>query len=141
MWVRKWSSSSLPCPFNSQILWKEMFPIFAWTIWSSHYKTTMEGTSFDGTYILKWAKSLSVEFFYHRFDMPTSIRKEPVLIGWTPPPFGFVKLNSDGSTFGNLRFAGAGGVLRDYAGIDTKFFNNLNMKLELIITVYDKFTA
>ena len=101
----------------------------------------MEGTSFDGTYILKWAKSLSVEFFYHRSDMPTSIRKEPVLIGWTPPPFGFVKLNSDGSTFGNLRFAGAGGVLRDYAGIDTKFFNNLNMKLELIITVYDKLTA
>ena len=64
-----------------------MFPIFAWTRWSSRNKTTMEGTPFDGTYILKRAKSLTVEFFCHHSDMSTSIRKELVLIGWTPPPF------------------------------------------------------
>jgi hypothetical protein len=116
VWVHKWSSSSLPCSFNSQILWKDIFPIFAWTIWSGRYKTTMEGTPFDGTYILKRVKSLILEFFYHRSDMSTSIRKEPVLIGWTPPPFGFVKLNSDGSAFENPGSSGAGRVLRDCAG-------------------------
>uniref|UniRef100_A0A2N9G7T7 RNase H type-1 domain-containing protein n=1 Tax=Fagus sylvatica TaxID=28930 RepID=A0A2N9G7T7_FAGSY len=44
------------------------------------------------------------------------IWKEPLLIGWSPPPTGFVKLNSDGSALGNPGSAGAGGVLQDCSG-------------------------
>ena len=35
---------------------------------------------------------------------------------WTPPPTGFLKLNFDGASQGNLRPAGIGGVLRDSKG-------------------------
>ena len=31
-WIKDWSSSLMPISINPQILWKDMFPIFAWSI-------------------------------------------------------------------------------------------------------------
>ena len=76
----------------------------------------MEGAPFNGMFVSNRAKALTVELFYHRPCPSTTSRKEPLLIGWSPPPTGFVKLNSDGSAFGNPGSTGAGGVLRDCSG-------------------------
>lgn len=35
---------------------------------------------------------------------------------WIPPPTGFLKINFDGASRGNLGLAGIGGVLRDNRG-------------------------
>ena len=37
----------------------------------------------------------------------------PQIIRWVVPPNPYIKLNTDGSAIGNLRLAGAGGILRD----------------------------
>ena len=76
----------------------------------------MEGAPFNGMFVSNRAKALTVELFYHRPCPSTTSRKEPLLIGWSPPPTGFVKLNFDGFAFGNLGSTGAGGVLRDCSG-------------------------
>ena len=76
----------------------------------------MEGTNFLPHEILKKAKALAVEFFFslpHKGDRPP---KTTTLIGWQPPPPGFIKLNTDGSILGNPGYASVGGILRDING-------------------------
>lgn len=45
--------------------------------------------------------------------MPSKVAKE---VGWTPPPPGWHKLNTNGSGMGNPGATGAGGVLRNSLG-------------------------
>ena len=70
----------------------------------------MEGAPFNGMFVSNKAKAFTVEIFYHHPCPSTTSRKEPLLIGWSPPSTGFVKLNSEGSALGNPGSAGAGGV-------------------------------
>uniref|UniRef100_A0A2N9FRC0 RNase H type-1 domain-containing protein n=1 Tax=Fagus sylvatica TaxID=28930 RepID=A0A2N9FRC0_FAGSY len=67
----------------------------------------MEGASFVPHEILKRAKALA------KGDHPS---KAITLIGWQPPPPGFVRLNTYGSVLGNPGQTSAGGVLRDSNG-------------------------
>jgi ribonuclease HI len=76
----------------------------------------MEGFIFQPTEVMKKAKSLAIDFFYslpHKNDKPPKVE---TLIGWTPPPTGFVKLNIDGSVLRNPGHASSGGLLRDSNG-------------------------
>ena len=51
---------------------------------------------------------------------------------WTPPPCGVLKINTDGSSRGNLGPVGIGGVVRCSSG-DVKFFSQFIRVLTLII--------
>ena len=96
-WLKKWSNSNLVTSFHSSILWKDVFPIFCWCIWSSSNKVAMEGASFVHHKILKRAKALTIEFFFslpHKGDHPS---KAITLIGCSH----FVKLNTDGFVLGS----------------------------------------
>jgi len=42
---------------------------------------------------------------------------------WQPPPYGFLKVNIDGASKGNLGFGGFGGAIRDEEGQIKKFFH------------------
>ena len=72
---------------HPKILWKEVFPILTWTIWSSHNKVAMEGDNFN-----KMIKSFMTEQshlqsnnFSPYLGKETS-NKSCRLIGWKPPP-------------------------------------------------------
>lgn len=64
-----------------------------------------------------------------------------MVLGWSPPEFGFVKVNVDGSCLGNPGKAGFGGVVRNHGGQwMTSFFlasigvwTNLLVKLQYAI--------
>lgn len=45
-----------------------------------------------------------------------SYSKKEIFVGWTPPPPGFIKVNVDGASKGNLGIAGCGCVLRNHEG-------------------------
>ncbi|GKU87915.1 hypothetical protein SLEP1_g2242 [Rubroshorea leprosula] len=45
-----------------------------------------------------------------------NLNKETILVNWSPPPEGYIKLNSDGSALTNPGQTGAGGVFRDHLG-------------------------
>ena len=45
------------------------------------------------------------------------MKNNVLYVGWKPPPFGFFKLNTDGSTRGNPGLASAGDLIRDHNGM------------------------
>ena len=76
----------------------------------------MEGAIFDQMLTLTNAKSLVIDLF---FSLPKKIQQDHLhskFFGWTPPPPGFIKLNSDGSAQGNPGSISAGGFFRDSNG-------------------------
>uniref|UniRef100_A0A2N9HWM1 Reverse transcriptase domain-containing protein n=1 Tax=Fagus sylvatica TaxID=28930 RepID=A0A2N9HWM1_FAGSY len=88
----------------------------AYRLWSARNKVVMEGFIFQPTEVMKKAKSLAIDFFYslrHKNDKPPKVE---TLIGWTPPPTGFVKLNTNGSVLHNPGHASSRGLLRDSNG-------------------------
>ena len=101
------ATSDFETRFHPSIFWRDIFPILCWNIWAAQNKVAIEGANFLPHEILKKAKALAIEFFFslpHKGDRPP---KTATLIGWQPPPPGFIKLNSDGSVLGNPGHASA----------------------------------
>lgn len=48
--------------------------------------------------------------------MSYSFKESSILLDWLPPPLGFVKLNFDGSSYGNPGPSMYGSVIRDHLG-------------------------
>jgi hypothetical protein len=69
---------------------------------------------------LEWTfhrvKSLAIDLHFSLPQQRDKPNKTNFLLGWTPPPLGFFKLNTDGSAQGNPGFACAEGLIRDSAG-------------------------
>jgi hypothetical protein len=76
----------------------------------------MEGIPFQTQDVLNKAKAFAVEFYFSISPMHNQMTKSNTLIGWLPPPLGFMKMNTDGSVLGNPGKASAGGLLRDSNG-------------------------
>jgi hypothetical protein len=124
-WMQSCSNSSLSTSLHSKLLFKDIFPILCWSIWTARNKTAFEGTEFNQSAIAQQLSSLAIEL---KFSLPQKIDKPPketVLIGWKPPPPGFLKLNTDGSALGNPRPANAGGLIRDNNGKWIKGFSRV----------------
>jgi ribonuclease HI len=114
-WVKCWSHSSLQTSIQL-LLWKEIFPILCWIIWSTRNKVAFEGLEFNHQQIFHRVKSLAIDLHFSLPQQRDKPNKTNFLLGWTPPPLGFFKLNTDGSAQGNPGFACAGGLIRDSAG-------------------------
>ncbi len=55
--------------------------------------------------------------FYYLIGSYSKVKlKSHIPVKWTPPPLGWFKLNTDGSSLGNPRLAGGGGVIRNHLG-------------------------
>uniref|UniRef100_A0A2N9EFE1 Reverse transcriptase domain-containing protein n=1 Tax=Fagus sylvatica TaxID=28930 RepID=A0A2N9EFE1_FAGSY len=115
-WMNACSHSPLTTSIHSVLLFKDIFPILCWTIWTARNKTAFEGAEFNHSTIFKRFSSLAIEL---KFSLPQKVDKPPkekILIGWKPPPSGFLKLNTDGSALGNPGLASVGGLIRDSNG-------------------------
>ena len=115
-WMNACSHSSLTTSIHSVLLFKDIFSILCWTIWTARNKTAFEGTEFNHSTIFKRFSSLAIEL---KFSLPQKVDKPPkekILIGWKPPSSGFLKLNTDGSALGNPGLTSAGGLIRDSNG-------------------------
>ncbi|KAG7599981.1 Reverse transcriptase zinc-binding domain [Arabidopsis suecica] len=62
-----------------------------------------------------WATMFAMAVWLHN-GSSTSGSRGDVLVGWVMPTDGWIKLNTDGASHGNLGLATAGGVLRDGYG-------------------------
>ena len=76
----------------------------------------MEAHPFKTNRIVERIKALMQELFHFLPPKNTLVWKNLSHVGWKPPPSGFYKLNTDGSTQGNPGRASAGGLLRDHNG-------------------------
>ena len=113
------------------------FPYFFVGVFGLLAIKLLEGASFVPHEILKKAKALAIEFFFsfpHKGDHPSKVT---TLIGWHPPPQGFVKLSTDESVLGNPGQASAGGVLRDRNGNWIRgFSHNLGITNSLVVELW-----
>ena len=74
----------------------------------------MENIPFSTQAISIKAKSLAQDVWHLIPTKNAPIKNITTHIGWTPPPVGFFKLNTDGSTKENPSLAMASGLIRDH---------------------------
>ena len=123
-WMMHLATSDFETRFHPSIFWRNIFLILCWNIWAARNNVAMEGASFLPHEILKKAQALAIEFFFslpHKGDRPP---KTTTFIGWQPPPFGFIKLNTNGFVLGNLGHTSVGGILRDSNGNWIRVFSH-----------------
>ena len=116
IWIKTWSLSSLHTKVLAGVQWKEVFPILSWTIWLARNKAVMDGVEFNAQSIFHRAKSMAIEFHFSLPQVVDKPARKYCLVGWHPPPLWFYKLNTDGSSLGNLGLASAGGLHRNSDG-------------------------
>ena len=88
IWMKSCSQSSLTTSIHSVMLFKDIFPILCWTIWTARNKDAFEGADFNHSVIFQRVSLLALEL---KFSLPQKVDKpfkESILIGW--------KLNTDG---------------------------------------------
>ena len=76
----------------------------------------MDRVEFNAQHIFHRVKSIAIEFHFSIHQVVDKPARSLCLVRWHPPPSGFFKLNTDGSSLGNLGLAGAGGLLRNSDG-------------------------
>ncbi|KAL3500234.1 hypothetical protein ACH5RR_039327 [Cinchona calisaya] len=59
-----------------------------------------------------------------QFKVKYKPQPNPILVRWSKPQPGFMKFNVDGSSLGNPRHAGGGGILCDHSGKLVRVFSN-----------------
>ena len=67
--------------------------------------------------VLLWYLEFFASEFYYLIGSYSKVKlKSPIPVKWTPPPLGWFKLNTDGSSLGNPELAGGGGIIRNHLG-------------------------
>ena len=113
-WVKLISSPTPPTSNHNTIPWHIISPLIAWCIWTACKKFVMENIPFSAQDISIKAKSLAQDVWHLIPTKNAPIKNITTHIGWTPPPVGFFKLNTDGSTKENPSLAMASGLIRDH---------------------------
>ncbi|OMO90214.1 Endonuclease/exonuclease/phosphatase [Corchorus olitorius] len=98
------------------IPWKVVFPFIVWRIWNMRNKILNGESPPNFAHVVESTRNQIVEFFACSNMANNTSNKRTILIGWVPPPEGYIKINTNGSSQGNPWKAGAGGIIRDSAG-------------------------
>ncbi|KAH9722591.1 putative ribonuclease H protein [Citrus sinensis] len=96
--------------------WECIFGVAVWRLWIWRNHFIFGGELVDNTtiYLDIMARANEIQRVNNPHISQQPRRKE-MFIGWSPPPWPWCKLNTDGS-YKNARDAGAGGILRDSFG-------------------------
>ena len=133
-WLEKYCGSSdfFPTP---RIPWKILFPQTLWNIWLRRNNVIFHGRNVESGLSALCIKR-SAEFFAIVPNVPSKPNRIQVQVKWCKPQPGWMKLNTDGSVFGDPKRAGGGGVIRNsegewVAGFVRKFGNVSSITAEL----------
>lgn len=119
MSLLEWLSRNL-CNNNVQdgIPWATTFAVavwwgWKWRCWNVFGKNKLWRDRVK--FLRNLAREVTSSKKMEEVNRPTGQRVE-LMIGWKPPRVGWMKLNTDGASQGNLGLASAGGMLRDGDG-------------------------
>ena len=101
--------------FCPPIPWKIVFSFAVWTLWS-HRNQVVFNSKTPNPSLAKEIVHRDTEFFYCAYFPKIASQLVAKQIRWEKPRHGWVKLNTDGSSLGNPRLAGGGGLIRDEDG-------------------------
>ncbi|GLT74509.1 hypothetical protein SLA2020_463010, partial [Shorea laevis] len=96
--------------------WNTIFSFIVWSIWHLRNQLVHDRRELSIGSTKEFIQQKIEEFKRITFIPTVDTQNYSVLVGWKPPPAGFVKLNTDGSALKNPGIAGAGGVFRDDLG-------------------------
>ncbi|GLT67469.1 hypothetical protein SLA2020_397770 [Shorea laevis] len=101
---------------SNHLKWNTIFSFIIWSLWYFRNQLVHEGKN----YSIAMARDFILAKIKD-FDQAHCISHKPkasvtILVGWSPPPPGFIKLNTDGSALTNPGTAGARGVFRNESG-------------------------
>lgn len=98
------------------ISWNLLFPYLLWNLWLARNQISFNGVRSPAPEILqraiKGAKEAQTLLLKHNGPDKAS----QLWVAWTPPPAGYVKVNTDGAKKANTGLASAGGLIRDDIG-------------------------
>ncbi|OMP01064.1 reverse transcriptase [Corchorus capsularis] len=111
-----WLSSNLSSSFFSNgIPWNILFSYICWGLWKSRNIRLFQGHVLTSSQVFNEYHIKAVEFFH--IGLPAAKMVSSLVdVCWNPPPQGWFKLNSDGSSVGNPGSSGAGGIIRKDTG-------------------------
>ncbi|OMP05267.1 reverse transcriptase [Corchorus capsularis] len=104
-------------PAHFTIPWNILFSFAIWEIWKHINDNFFGKTLRSNNRILQSIFQQAAEFFASSDNANNKKLSYTKQIQWTPPPAGFLKMNTDGASHGNPGLAGAGGIIRDSQGL------------------------
>ncbi|CAL1352415.1 unnamed protein product [Linum trigynum] len=122
-WLRENLRSSET--LGSGMSWAACFSVACWLLWKNRCTFCFRGPgSALSPSSLEFSIMAKCKLWHEAWQAPSPLpcgrgpttARTTVMVGWTPPMHGWVTLNVDGASNGNPGAAGAGGVLRDWAG-------------------------
>jgi ribonuclease HI len=100
---------------DHNIPWQTLFSFGIWSLWLRRNQFVFKPASSFLDPVIN-AISYASEFFYLIGNCSKEKSRISTSIKWVPPPLGWFKLNTDGSSLGNPGMAGGGGVIRNHVG-------------------------
>lgn len=108
------------CSFDSKNLesnrWHTTFPHLMWNIWKARNVFVFNANLITAGEIARWASFEAMEAQKILLKHQGPMMAKQVWFSWSPPPQGFLKLNTDGSRTSYTGMASASGVFRNHNG-------------------------
>ncbi|GMI86798.1 hypothetical protein HRI_002349100 [Hibiscus trionum] len=96
--------------------WETMFAVGCWLLWKRRCSLLFDEEYIGAEDIAAQCRQLAAEFELSPSPTGVTRRARGLLVRWQCPPEGWVKLNADGSVYGQHKEAAIGGVVRDSLG-------------------------